>query len=509
MIITILALIVWLGATASVQAATYTNADVAADLTNPTRWVGGVAPGNSDTAVWDNRLATPANCTNNTGGAFSVGSIRIVDPCADVNVTYAGSGNNLVHIDMAQATRDCILTNGYQWFGGAGSGNVTVASGRLLMLGVEPRLRSSKVMNINGQGTVVYENASGITLGWTEGPGVLNILSGVLSNGYKGGLLSINGGGLGTPIGSAVNHSNGVHFAQRIIMGNDNGTSTYNLVNGTLNIASNVVVGNGNGASVFNVTGGLLNHTGGVFAVGNGGSANTAEYIQSGNSVATVNVFRLAPAANKVGSFISSNGTFYAGTFDQLAQGAGAAGHVWLVGGIVTLPAFPTTRGAGAYADVTFDGGTLKAKAASTTYMQGLGHAWLTTNGAVFDTTNVDITINQALEDYSGQAGQLVKMGVGTLTLGGVNSFTGPTIVSNGTLKLTATNCLGSGTDVYLYAGATNNLSFTGTNFVHAVYINGQEHLGVLNASKFPSFFSGSGCLQTLKPWNGCVFMFN
>jgi arylsulfatase len=64
--------------------------------------------------------------------------------------------------------------------------------------------------------------------------------------------------------------------------------------------------------------------------------------------------------------------------------------------------------------------------------------------GAIIDTTNLNITIGQAL----GGTGSLTKIGSGILSLSGGNSYTGTTTVSNGTLLIDGQNSGGGAVNV-------------------------------------------------------------
>src|SRR5208283_1346021 len=91
-----------------------------------------------------------------------------------------------------------------------------------------------------------------------------------------------------------------------------------------------------------------------------------------------------------------------------------------------------------------FNGGTLHASGASPNLMHNLNvGAYLSAGGAIIDSAGFDATISQSLADNGG--GGLTKIGGGTLTLSGVNTYTGPTHVSAGTLA-TITASVASGT---------------------------------------------------------------
>jgi autotransporter-associated beta strand protein len=85
-----------------------------------------------------------------------------------------------------------------------------------------------------------------------------------------------------------------------------------------------------------------------------------------------------------------------------------------------------------------FNGGTLTAGSGSiTAFMTGLTNAYVKSGGAKIDTSGRDITIGQALLADS-SAGGLQKDGLGILTLANVSTYTGDTLVNNGSLALTS-----------------------------------------------------------------------
>ena len=89
------------------------------------------------------------------------------------------------------------------------------------------------------------------------------------------------------------------------------------------------------------------------------------------------------------------------------------------------------------------------------------------------------LAINSTIVDNSGLT--LVKLGTGTLALGGANAYTGPTTVAAGTLRVTAANGLGS-------AGQTATLA-NGTT------LDVQANLGAENLTLGGNGVSGNGAL--------------
>ena len=167
-----------------------------------------------------------------------------------------------------------------------------------------------------------------------------------------------------------------------------------------------------NGTGTLTVAnGGTFNHlgTGQFMIVGEQGTGNLT--VSNGGTVFTTNILRIAHAGNGIGTVNV------------------AAGGRLIAPGIVTT-------GPGISSTINFSGGTLRAGASSTTFMQGLTVANLLPGGAIIDTTNFNITIGQPLLD-SGSGGGLTKVGPGALTLSGSNIYSGATIVSAGRVLFT------------------------------------------------------------------------
>lgn len=141
-------------------------------------------------------------------------------------------------------------------------------------------------------------------------------------------------------------------------------------------------------------------------------------------------------------TFFSDAGVTAGGTgnldLDYAALGSGTYN---LSGGILTVPQVIASSTAGS-SYFNFNGGTLKPTASTATFMQGLSAAYVLAGGAIIDTTNFNVTIAQSLQD---NGGGLTKLGSGTLALSGGYSYTGPTLVSSGTLSLDGTQMSGGG----------------------------------------------------------------
>ncbi|MFC4526315.1 autotransporter-associated beta strand repeat-containing protein [Dyella halodurans] len=161
---------------------------------------------------------------------------------------------------------------------------------------------------------------------------------------------------------------------------------------------------------------------------------------------------------------VSGNGTVTLGTHTLVIDNAANenfGGTIVGIGGVTLNGGMQTFSGANAYTGVTtLNGGTLVVSADTNL---GQSTAGLSLNGGTLETdgafatsrnislvntggtlqTNADLAVSGGI---SGN-GALIKTGVGTLTLIGVNSYIGGTLVSAGTLQGNTTSLQGSITD--------------------------------------------------------------
>lgn len=133
----------------------------------------------------------------------------------------------------------------------------------------------------------------------------------------------------------------------------------------------------------------------------------------------------------------------------------------------------------------TISGGTLQIGNGGTTGTLGSGNV-INNAALTFDRAN-SFTVANAISGIGG----LTKLGAGTLTLSGANSYAGSTTVQSGTLTITNAQALGTGAGgTTVVSGATLHLSGALDNQTEAVTING---FGVNNTGALYSSGGSNG----------------
>jgi autotransporter-associated beta strand protein len=116
-----------------------------------------------------------------------------------------------------------------------------------------------------------------------------------------------------------------------------------------------------------------------------------------------------------------------------LMSGGGTLAVANLLPGAEAAVSVIQKEGPTGFAQFNFNGGTLRAQANSTSFIQNLDQANVLSGGLTIDTAGYEVTITQPL--LNGGGGGLSKAGLGTLTLNGTNSYTGATAVNAGELR--------------------------------------------------------------------------
>ena len=182
----------------------------------------------------------------------------------------------------------------------------------------------------------------------------------------------------------------------------------------------------------------------GLLQIGRSNSAtdfSSGTFTQTGGSASITNLGMGGSSNTNTTSILNlTGGTFtVTSSFLTMAAGSNSTASITISGTAeVTLPAFPSGRGSGAAATISFNGGTLNPAAASNAYMGGLTSAKIKAGGVTLNVgSGKDIVISQDLltDDFS-TGGGLIKAGAGALTLSGTNTYNGPTLVTQGNLHI-------------------------------------------------------------------------
>jgi autotransporter-associated beta strand protein len=204
-------------------------------------------------------------------------------------------------------------------------------------------------------------------------------------------------------------------------------------------------------------------------------------------------------------TFFSDNATTVGGSgVVDLHQGNGSTVNnaFNLNGGTLTVSAITSANSSGIRA-FNFNGGTLKAPAANASFMAlGTGNAAanVRNGGAIINDGGFAVTITQpllhsAIAGDNATDGGLTKLGAGTLTLSGANTYNGNTTVGAGTLEQVQA-VLATNAAVSISNAAVLQLDFTTTNQVNALVLNGVDQApGVYNSTTTPTYIAGSGSL--------------
>ena len=162
--------------------------------------------------------------------------------------------------------------------------------------------------------------------------------------------------------------------------------------------------------------------------------------------------------SSATGSVLNVNGGFISAPTIQLGQNSGTS-TLNLNGGIVQVDTINSTNSPASV--LNFNGGALRANSTQGNFISLGGTAYklnVLAGGAVIDTNGYNTTVTAPFLTGTTNDGGLTKTGAGTLTLSASSTYTGPTLISTGTLQLTGR--LGN-TAVTVAPGATLVLAGT------------------------------------------------
>ncbi len=419
-------------------------------------------------------LSTSATLTLDSKRGIAVGPTSgsgtgILAPAAGTTLTYGGiiannggtggliksntsgilvlSGANTYSGDTSILGGTLQLGNAAAIPSGSGKGNFSLASGSTLDL----NSLASTVNGLSGGGTITDSQISTVTL--TAGASnATGAFSGVIQDGN--GTVSLTKTGSGTLTLSGLNTYSGdttvstgtlqLGIASALPSGLGKGNL---LLNGSLDLAGFSTTTNGLSGS-----GSVTNSSGVATVLTAGASDQTSSFsgnIQNGTGT-------LALTKTGTGTLTLSGNNTYSGA-TNIATGTLAVGSTSALSGSSTVtisgPGFLDVNGFNVTIDGLLGTGTLNNNGSSASILNaGAGGTSTQFDGVIADGTN---------------AIALTKSGSGTLTLTGVNTYSGTTTISNGTVSVANPGVggnLGTATSAIILGDATNKgtLSYTG-----------------------------------------------
>jgi fibronectin-binding autotransporter adhesin len=359
------------------------------------------------------------------------------------------------------------------------SGATTISGGTLIP-GTDERIPNGSAVSVSAGATLDLGNISE-TIGSLAGAGVVNFNNSLVTGGNNtsttfSGTGGLNGSGTLTKTGTGIltiSGDNSATYSGKIV-----------ITNGTIAINNNNRLGTAvTDSTKVTLNGGTLRGTATFTLASTRGivlGANGATLEQSSGGTMTVAGIITGGRFTKIGTgtvLLNANNTFSGG----ITISNGTVTHNGEFSGASGSPSTSGTIPATAVANYIILNGTNCVLAGNRT---GSGATWLANNKGITlngGGTLDDITDGTAVHIYSGViggSGPLMKTGGGILALAGVNTYSGATIITNGTLRVrSSSNRLPQTTQVLVLGTGTLDPGSTGGNIQNIHSINGDGNV--------------------------------
>lgn len=366
--------------------------------TSASNWRLGTDAGSS--AAWIN------SSTSNAVFAGTAGTVMLSGSIAANSVTFSTTGYSLASGTLWLQGTTPTLSLGSGITGtisseiSGTSGLTKSGAGTLALVGSSTYTGNTtiKAGGIAMQGTVSSTTTTLLTIGDTASTKAMMTLSGT----FAGSRFSL--GSAGSAVG-VLTQTAGSRFVMPAA-GNVNylgisadGYGAWVMAGGSASIGQSQYGSGGNG--VFSQSGGSVAATDWQVYARWAGSRGVGTI--TGGTFTQVSADRRLVVGEGGTGVLTVAGTGFVEAVGQIwiAQNAGSVGTLNLNGGTVLTPYIGTGATPGD-STLAFNGGTLRARAASTSFLQGLNRTFIYSDGATIDTNGVGVTIAQNLQAPSG-----------------------------------------------------------------------------------------------------------
>jgi autotransporter-associated beta strand protein len=302
-------------------------------------------------------------------------------------------------------------------------------------------------------------------------------------------------------------------------VGDAGGTGNFYQSGGTVTVNGSMTIGNESGKGTYSLFDGPLALAGGLYTVGRNSGANA---VSTGSLMISGGVVDVQTGNLVIGNSVSATGAQSSGLIQQtggtVTIGAGAGlylsgygtGEYDLNGGILQVGGSNLNtnyNSGGAAYTFKLGGGTIQV--IGTALTASANATLVTGTTSTIDTNNLGATWSGALTGGGG----LTKIGLGTLTLSGANTYSGGTTIEAGTLQLGSATALPTGKAVTFSGDGTLNLNghnasigaLSGTSGTIAIG-SATLTLGTDNSSSsFGGVFTGTGTGDITKSGTGTL----
>lgn len=436
------------------------------------------------------------NVTDSAGGSFGIGIYRLFN--------YGGGlTNNGLTIGVLPAGGNAFVQTGI-----AGQVNLVNTGGATL--NYWDGAAGPKFDNVINGGTGIWQNSLGNN-NWTDASGAVNAA-------FTDNAVAIFGGSAGTVTvdnGSGAVGVTGMQFATTgyVITGD---AVTLTGPQATIRVGDGTAAGTGYTVTIASALTGasqlMLTDLGTLVLTGTnsyaGGTRIDSGTLQIGNGGATGSITgdivnNAALAVNRTGTLALNGAISGSGTLTKLGGGTliltgsnSYAGGTMIGGGTVQVSSDANLGNVAG--TLSLQGGTLRAGASF------ISNRTILLGSAAsnrIDTQGFDVTLAGAIGNGPGnQSGNFLdKLGSGTLTLTGVNSYANRTLIAGGTLALAGAGTLGAG-NLIVAPGTVFDISQTNTG-ARIVQLNSGPAGTIALGSKVLTL----GLTASFSDWSGTI----